>query len=181
MKSAKNANQFEGDAARAIHKRAKVPAEVLADADFWLWLAVAHFSDIVEWRYGNPVNGTGLANYGIGARSENLIYRLWLRADLVFDEAAVDSYHLCQYGQIDFYRSHLFRQGYANVRNFSRALLQFQYPKSDTTEPNLKVNQIRELVKRLRRLRTNLFLEVLDEKECRKVIEDEAVRIPVAA
>jgi hypothetical protein len=181
MKSPKSANQFEGDAARAIHKRVKVSAEVLADADFWLWLAVAHFSDIVEWRYGNLVDGTGLANYGIGARSENLIYRLWLRADLVFDDAAVDSYHLCQCGQIDFYRSHLFRQGYANVRNFSRALLRFQYPKKDTTEPNLPVNQIRELVKRLRRLRTNLFLEVLDEKECRKVIEDEAVRITVAA
>lgn len=179
MKSPKSANQFEGDAARAIHKRVKVSAEVLADADFWLWLAVAHFSDIVEWRYGNLVDGTGLRS-GIGARSENLIYRLWLRADLVFDDAAVDSYHLCQSAS-DFYRSHLFRQGYANVRNFSRALLRFQYPKKDTTEPNLPVNQIRELVKRLRRLRTNLFLEVLDEKECRKVIEDEAVRITVAA
>lgn len=36
MKSQKSANQFESDAARAIHQRVKVPAEILADADFWL-------------------------------------------------------------------------------------------------------------------------------------------------
>ncbi len=181
MKSQRNANQFEAEAARSIHQRVNVPAEVLADADFWLWLAVAHFGDIVEWRYGNPEKGTGLPNYGIGARSENLMYRLWLRADLVFDEQFDDRYHLCRRGQIDFYRSHLFRQGYANARNFSRALLRFQYPHDDTTAPHLKVEQIRELVKRLRRLRANLFLEILDEKECRSVIEDEAGRVPAVA
>lgn len=181
MKSQKNANQFEAEAACAIHQRVQVPAEILADADFWLWLAVVHFGDIVEWRYGNPEKGTGLPNYGIGARSENLMYRLWLRADLVLDDGAGDRYHLCRCGQIDFYRSHLFRQGYANARNFSRALLRFQYPHSDTTAPYLKVEQIRGLVKRLRRLRANLFLEILDEKECRIVIEDEAGRMPATA
>jgi hypothetical protein len=181
MKSQKSSNLFEFEAARAIHQRVKVPAEVLADADFWLWLAVAHVGDIVEWRYGNPEKGTGLPNYGIGARSENLMYRLWLRADLVLDDQSDDRYHLCQRGQIDFYRSHLFRQGYANARNFSRALLRFQYPHVDTTAPRLKVEQIRELVKRLRRLRANLFLEILDETECRSVIEDEAGRVPATA
>lgn len=181
MKSQKKANELEAEAARAIHLRVKVPVEVLGDADFWLWLAVVHFGDVVEWRYGNPANGTGLANYGIGARGENLMYRLWLRAELVNDDQADDRYHLCKRGQIDFYRSHLFRQGYANARNFARALLRFQYPHDDTAAPYLKVDQIRELVKRLRRLRANLFLEILDEQECRKVIEDEAGRVPAAA
>ncbi|PMS14332.1 hypothetical protein C0Z18_32150 [Trinickia dabaoshanensis] len=178
MKSQKNANRFEGDAARIIHEHIQLPPEIVADADFWLWLAIVHFSDMVEWRYGNPEHGTGLANYGVGARSENLIYRLWLRADLLLDDEADDRYHLCQRGQIDFYRSHLFRQGYANARSFARALIRFQYPNSDTTAPHLKVDQIRELVKRLRRLRANLFLEILDETECRKIIEDEAGRMP---
>ena len=181
LKGPKDANRFEADAARAIHQRVAVPAEILADADFWLWLAIAHFGDIVEWRYGNPELGTGLPNYGIGARSENLIYRLWLRADLVLDDQATDRYHLCKRGQIDFYRSHLFRQGYANARDFARALLRFQYPHADTAAPNLKVDQIRELVKRLRRLRANLFLEILDEDECRKVIEAELGAVPMAA
>jgi hypothetical protein len=180
MKSQKSANQFEAEAARAIHERVVVSPEVLADPDFWLWMAAVHFTDIVEWRYGNPENGTGLANYGIGARSENLMYRLWLRADLVLDEQAKDRYHLCRRGQIDFYRSHLFRQGYANARSFARALLRFQYPHGDVAAPHLKVDQIRELVKRLRRLRANLFLEILDEQECQRCIEDEAGRMPLA-
>jgi len=181
LRSQKNANAFESDAARAIHERVTAPCEVLADADFWLWLAVVHFGDVVEWRYGNTEGGTSLANYGVGARTENLIYRLWLRADLVLDEQAGDRYHLSRRGQIDFYRSHLFRQGYANARTFARALLRFQYPHDDVAAPNLKVDQIRELVKRLRRMRANLFLEILEENECRKVIEGEAGRVPVAA
>lgn len=174
LKGPKDANEFEGQAASAVHARVAVPAEVLADPDFWLWLAVAHFAETVEWRYGNPATGTGLANYGIGTRAENLMYRLWLRADLVLDLQAVDRYHLCQRGQIDFWRSHIFRQGYANARNFSRALLRFQYPNGDRAAPFLKIEQIRELVKRLRRLRTNLFIEILDESECRAIIESEA-------
>lgn len=182
LKAAKNANAFEAMAARAIHHRVDVSVEILADPDFWLWLAVVHFSDIVEWRYGDPANGTGAANYGVGARSENLLYRLWLRAELVLDEQADDPYHLCDRGQIDFYRSHLFRQGYANARNFARALLRFQYPDArDATQPFLKIDQIRELVKRLRRARSNLFMEILDEVECRKVIQDESASVPEAA
>lgn len=182
LKSAKNANSFEALGARAIHSHVRVSEEILADPDFWLWLAVVHFCDIVEWRYGNPASGTSAANYGVGARSENLLYRLWLRAELVLDEHAPDVYHLCDHGQIDFYRSHLFRQGYANARNFARALLRFQYPnKSEATEPFLKVAQIRELVKRLRRIRANLFMEILDEGECGKVIEGEVASVPEAA
>lgn len=182
LKSQKSANVFEAQAARAIHQRVNAEPVILADADFWLWLAVVHFEDLVEWRYGNPEGGTGLANYGIGARTENLLYRLWLRAELVLDDQASDRYHLCDRGQIDFYRSHLFRQGYANARGFARALLKFQYrdPK-DVALPHLKVGQIRELVKRLRRMRSNLFMEILDEAECHKVIEEQAGRILAAA
>ncbi len=181
LKSQKHANQFEAEAARAIHERVVLPAEIIADPDFWLWLSVAHFGDVIEWRYGNPAGGTGLPNYGVGARSENLLYRLWLRAELVREDQSDDPYALCGRGQIDFYRSHLFRQGYANARNFSRALLRFQYPHDDKTTPHLKVAQIRELVKRLRRLRANLFLEILDENACRMIIENEAASVPATA
>lgn len=166
-------NSFEGAAARLVHSVMPSEPEIQGDPEFWIWLAVVCFSDVVEWRYGNKDGGTKPANYGIGSRTENLMYRLWLRAELVLDEDHQDRYHLVDAGQIDFYRSHLFRQGYANARNFSRALLRFQYPKSDST-PKLKILEIRELVKRLRRLRANLFLEILPEKECKAVIETEA-------
>ena len=177
LKNPHDANVFEGDAARIVHEGLPRYPEVVADPEFWIWLAVTQISDTVEWRYGHPAGGTALANYGIGARTENLLYRLWLRAELVFDERARDPYHLCKAGQIDFYRSHLFRQGYANSSSFARALLRYQYPSDDRDEPRLKVNQIRELVKRLRRLRANLFIELLNEDQCRSVIEMEAAMI----
>ena len=181
LKNQKEGNRFEALAARAVHEGVPNYPEVVGDAEFWIWLAVIHFRELVEWRYGDPAEGTGLANYGIGARVENLLYRSWLRAELLLDEDADDRYHLSEAGQIDFYRSHLFRQGYANARNFARALLRFQYPSKDPSAPHLKVGQIRELVKRLRRLRANLFLEVLEEAECRKVIEAEASVVATSA
>lgn len=174
IKSPKDANDIESRAARLVHQHVQLAPEIAADADFWLWLAVGHFVEFVEWRYGCPAGGTKLANYGIGVRTENLLYRLWLRADLVLDDEASDRYHLSERGQIDFYRSHLFRQGYANARNFARAFLKYQYRSADKAAPYLGIGQVRELVKRLRRLRANLFLEVLEEEECRQVIEAEA-------
>lgn len=176
------ANVFEGKAARAIHQSLTLESEVLADPEFWIWLAVVQFPEVVEWRYryGKEDSLAQLANYGVASRTENLLYRLWLRAELVLDEEATDRYHLVESGQIDFYRSHLFRQGYANARNFARALLRYQYPKkSNPTEPKLKTLEIRDLVKRLRRMRSNLFLEILPEEDCRAVIEAEAAVILV--
>jgi hypothetical protein len=170
----KERNLFEGKASRLVHSHLPADPALLSDPDFWIWLAVVCFPDVVEWRYGSKPEGTKLANYGVGSRTENLLYRLWLRAELVLDEGHKDRYHLADAGQIDFYRSHLFRQGYANARTFARALLRFQYPHSDPSAPNLKILQIRDLVKRLRRMRANLFLEILPEEECRAVIEAEA-------
>lgn len=177
LKNDRERNVFEAKCARLVHMSVSNDAEMLSDPEFWIWLSVAHFSDVVEWRYGNPEAGTKLANYGIGSRTENLLYRLWLRAELVLDESAADRYYLVDTGQIDFYRSHLFRQGYANARNFARALLRFQYPDTDATSPKLKIIEIRDLVKRLRRLRSNLFLEILPEEECRAVIEAEGAAV----
>ncbi|MDP1606966.1 MAG: DUF6339 family protein [Rhodocyclaceae bacterium] len=172
------ANTFEAKASRLVHEAIPAGSEMLADPDFWIWLAVVHFPEVVEWRYRYRNRKTEtpaqIDNYGVGSKSDNLMYRLWLRAELVLDAQAEDRYHLADAGQIDFYRSHLFRQGYANARNFARALLRFQYPNVDLAEPRLKTIEIRDLVKRLRRMRSNLFLEILPEDECRAVIETEA-------
>ncbi|MEI6761938.1 MAG: DUF6339 family protein [Betaproteobacteria bacterium] len=179
LKNDAQANKFEGAAARLMHSLVPQDTEVLSDPEYWIWLAVVCFPDVVEWRYGSKPAGTKPANYGIGSRLENLLFRLWLRAELVLDEQHEDRYHLVDAGQLDFYRSHLYRQGYANVRTFARALLLFQYPKADSV-PNLKILQIRELVKRLKRLRSNLFLEILPEEECRAIIETEAAVVVAA-
>lgn len=165
---------FEATAAAIVHKTIPADAPMLADPEFWVWLSVIHFSDLIEWRYGSNPSGAHLANYGIGAAGENFMYRLWLRGELGRDESRKDEYALTTRGDIDFWRSHLFRQGYANARVFARALIEFQYPDASPSKPRLKLAEIREVVKRLRRLRANLVFEVLDGEGSHKLLEREA-------
>lgn len=172
-RSDKDNSGFEGDAAVLVHTH--VPAEplVLSDFEFWTWLAVIHFPQLVEWRYGAQA-GADLKNYGIGARSENFLYRLWLRADLSLDDTASHRYHLTRKGQVDFWRSHLFRQGYASVPAMARALIRFQYPDELNGNPRLKIAGIRALAPRMKRLRANLMYEFLDEAACLRLLEQES-------
>jgi hypothetical protein len=179
-KGGDDAAGFEAAASEAVHRLMPPCVEAVADRDFWLWLALAHFSDLVEWRYGNREGGVDWKNYGIGASGENLLYRLWLRGELGLDENARDRYDLARRGEIDFWRSHLFRQGYANTRTFARALIRFQYPDGNQVRPKLRIGAIRELVKRLRRLRANLVTEILDELAALRLIEAEAAALAQA-
>lgn len=172
--------KFEAKASSIVHRRIQLGADIVSDPEFWIWLAVLHFRELVEWRYGNKESGADQKNYGIGAAGENFLFRLWLRAELALDQRAADKYHLAARGDVDFWRSHLFRQGYANVRTFARALIRFQYPDANPEKPRLKISAIRELAKRLSRLRTNTFFELLDEQGCTKVIAAEAARVEAA-
>jgi hypothetical protein len=172
-KGSRHGAEFESAASEIVHRRIPPVPEVQADPDFWTWLAVVHFADLIEWRYGSGEAPADLPNYGIGSRSENLLYRLWLRGDLGLDETSSDKYHLSRRGDVDFWRSHVFRQSYANAKIFARALVKFQFPDEHPDEPRLKISEIRELVKRLRRARTNLLVEMLDEDSALTLIRDE--------
>lgn len=163
------ANQFETAASPIVHEHIpKHPA--LADPEFWTWLGVVHGRQIIDWRYG-PTGG--LANFGAGPAGENFYFRLWLRADIGFDSGSTDTYELAKVGDIDFWRSHVFRQGYGEVRAFVRALVNFQFPAASKRKPRLNHGDIRDLVKRLKRARTNLMFELMSETRARDFIESE--------
>jgi hypothetical protein len=94
---------------------------------------------------------------------ENLFFRFWFRGDMGYREELDDPYFYARLGDIDIWRSHLFRQGYADARPFAHALLSFQYPEGRGSTPRLSINGIRALAKRLSRARTNIFFEFMDE------------------
>jgi hypothetical protein len=165
--------KFEALASRNVHEILPRAHPALGDPEFWIWLAVEHFADLIEWRYGDLTAGCDLKNYGIGSRGENFLYRLWLRGELGYDPDGLNPYELAGRGDVDFWRSHLFRQRFANARIFARAWLRFQFPEPDKP-PRLSINGIRQLVKRLRRLGTNLVVELLDESAATRLIEAEA-------
>ena len=163
----KKGGEYEASACRIVHETLPHSLLAFSDADFWIWLAVARLPDIVEWRHGGADRYAEIANYGIGNRTENLIFRMWLRAEIVFDEEAEDPYHLSRVGDQDLWRSHIIRQGYANVRTVAKALIEFQF-EGDT--PRLSNNGIRELAKRLRRLRSNIMFEFMTPNQMTEII-----------
>jgi hypothetical protein len=160
--------KFESDACALVHAcLSDLDRRALADHDFWTWLAVDFLADILEWRFGADGRPAQPANYGIGTRTENMYFRLWLRADLG-KVSGSDPYELAKFGDQDLWRAHLLRQGYANARSIVRALLKLQAGKlMHGSKPAKKVagghepEGVRMLAKRLRRVRANVVFEYL--------------------
>lgn len=169
--------RFESDACQIVHKHLQLDMKIAADFDFWTWLAVVKLSDIVEWRHGGKDRLANPSNFGISNRKENLIYRMWMRAEIAYNPDGENGYELSKRGDIDLWRSHILRQSYANCRNLAKALVRYQYPDENPDKARLKIKKIRELAKRLRRLCANLFFETLDETLAFKYIEREAEAI----
>lgn len=164
--------RFESLACAVVHANlAGVDRHVLADHDFWTWLAVDWLADIVEWRFGTEGHPAQPANYGIGTRTENMLFRLWLRADLA-KAAGPDPYELAKLGDQDLWRSHLLRQGYANARSVVCSLLKLQAGRLTLgNKPAKKLASgdepggVRMLAKRLRRMRANVVFEFLTPQQ----------------
>lgn len=165
--------EFEIKAGPIVHK-ALPSHEALADPEFWTWLAVLHGASIVRWRYDNDPN---TQNFGVGSPGENLLFRIWLRAEVAYQPSASDPYELARAGDIDFWRSHIFRQSYADARAFARALLDFQFPKAGGRKPRLSISEIRDLAKHLKRARTNLLFELMDGERAAGFIESEWAKL----
>lgn len=170
---------FEAAAGPVIHARLPHEHPGLADPEFWVWLTLTHGMNVVDWRYPGKRN---LKNFGVGGAGENFLYRLWLRAEIAYLPGAKDEYELSRVGDIDFWRSHIFRQGYGEVRPFARALVEFQFPKKKGRKARLKIDDIRALAKRLKRARSNLMYEIMSESRAARFIESEWERLaPEAA
>src|SRR5208282_2202629 len=58
---------FKAFAAVEVHRAMPHNHPAHSEPGFWTWLAVTHFGDLVEWRYGNKPEGSDLKNYGIGS------------------------------------------------------------------------------------------------------------------
>lgn len=166
--------QFEREACAVVH--AAIPSEdphMLADYDFWTWLALS-FRELVEWRHGGKEGVAHIANFGIGKREENLFYRLWLRAEI--GKADGTKYELSRRGDQDFWRSHIFRQDYGKCRAFVHALVKLQFP-DPGDKARWDTDHIRELAKRLRRVNATLIFESLDDGGAEALVEREAAAV----
>jgi hypothetical protein len=170
--------KFENEALELVHgAMSSVDRTILGDPEFWVWLAVAKLSDVLEWRFGTEGRHAKLANYGIGNRIENLYFRLWLRADLGRSPESKDAYMLAKTGDQDLWRSHLLRQNYTNARSIARSILKLQAGKlvlAGKVARSLASGDdpmgVRMLAKRVKRLKANVLFEFLPQKEVDQLI-----------
>lgn len=182
-------HDFDRRAAEAIHGHLPRNAELTSSMDFWTWLAVAKLRDVVLWRFP-PKAAEGdasvnLQNFGIGQsarqRCENFPYKLWIRAELAFDSGHSDPYRFARRGDVDFWTSHIHRQGYSSYRELGAALIRFQYPDELAGEPRLHPGEeteqkrgIRTLAKRLKRLQANVEFAYLQPDEMYVLVCEQA-------
>jgi len=163
---------FEAIASEHIHKFfSSVSSQATDDPDFWKYLCVIHFRDLVEWRHGGKDRYANLANYGIGAERRNLLLRMFYRASISLDVGAKDPYRLSRLGDEDLWKSHFAAVRIGNSPDIVRAFLKTVYPKEGKSV--LKTIETRALAKNLTRLRSNVLLELYDEDSAVKLLKRE--------
>ena len=167
---------FESDACPMVHQRLRLSPDCASAPEFWAWLTLVAadgvFADLVDWRFGG-YETIKPRNYGIARPAElfeGLFARLWFRGEMAYEPKAKDHYTLAKRGDIDIWRSHLFRQEFGRCYAVQRALLRYQYPDANPTNKTLSTTEIRKLVKRLRIANATLSYELLDVETVTEVI-----------
>ena len=175
-RSDSNDQAFDRAACKILHQELAIPPNLAASDGFWRWLAVEKFYDIIEARHSRRSAVARLMNFGIdGPATSNRLRILWLRADIVYDSANGDPYHLAtRMSATDFWESGIIRHRYGWSRNLARVMTGFQYPDADSGIGRLHLtneNGIRMLYKRLKRMHSTIAFECLDDSELLKVLE----------
>ena len=194
--------EFDALAREVVHRNlVGLPDVVLADADFWRYLSSVRFHSLVARRH--PPNAKSRAVDGIdgnwdnfGAKSssvrESLMFRLFVGADLAYVPGDVsDPYELCRIADVDLWQSHIVRVMSGDNPVYVRELLRWFRRRDEWYEglsdvdvemlfstfgENPKTRHLRDLVKRIRRLRSNVIHEVLSDVEVTDLIAGEARR-----
>lgn len=175
------AQEFDAAASILLHRSLYLPPSLSASDDFWRGLAVLYYSGIVDWRHGQGGEAKE-ANFGAGSPWDNLLRRLWIRAEIVLDTNRPDPYDLARRGGGDFWRSHIIRIRYGSCRPIARAFVELAYPESGRPRHSVWTrDELREVPKRLRRLQATVAMELLDEDTACDLISGELEKIRATA
>jgi hypothetical protein len=172
--------RFEAEAAVRIHQTLPRDHPALADPEFWIWYAVDPGLPLVRERYAGK-SVPDVANFASPNARETMFYRLWLRGEMGWRPHAAEPYSLARYGDVDFWRSHVFRQMYAEYPALLEAFVRFQYPEGPDGPPRIALSdnqrELRTFVKRMKRIGTNVMVEFLDVDAALRMMEGEWNRL----
>lgn len=193
--------EFDSEAREIVHRHLnQLGEDVLSDADFWRFLSAVKFRGIVAKRHpltaksskSDGVDGNW-ANFGALRSSvrESLFFRLFVGAELAYDEAdSKDPYHLSRVHDVDLWQSHIVRVFTGDNPEYARSLIRWFQVRTEWYARCIELNveslfadfnenpetkHLRDFVKRVRRLRSNVVHEFLTEAEVQELVENEAL------
>ncbi|KMO75870.1 hypothetical protein [Mycolicibacterium obuense] len=170
-------DELEGQLSQELHIGFEhLPASVLTDKDFWRFCS-AYLYDFIVWRQpSNAVTALlpyfGAASNGLGR--ECVPHRMFDRAQIVKTGGDLagdpDPYSLARFGAADVWKSHILRVANGNAPVVVREML------TDVKTGKLKTHVVRTFVKNLRRARSNVLFEVLNQPQARDLVDRERAR-----
>jgi len=167
-------DKYEGMAASIVHQNlSDLPIEILADEDFWRYVALISIFEIVAWRHESLGNN----NFGLtGGRGflRCLPYRMFIRADIAHRYSDGANYNLTSaHGSlVDQWASHVLAQQYGSVPRLVKVMLeQFEDLRKRKVKKPTDID--REIAKELRQVRSIQVFEFFqDEAPIVKIVTD---------
>lgn len=158
-------DKYEGLAASIVHQNLHdLPINILADEDFWRYVAVVSVFEIVAWRHESLGNN----NFGLTSGRgflRCLPYRMFIRADIAHRYSDGANYNLTSaHGSlVDQWASHVLGQQYGSVPKLVKVLLE-QYEDLRKRKVKRPTEVDREIAKELRQVRSIQVFEFFQEE-----------------
>lgn len=169
-------DRFEGSLAVQLHERLReFPAQVLTDDDFWRYLAVRGLYEFVSWRDGQSKGSPALASFGASSPRVNydcVPFRMFVRADIasiIVEGGAqdMDVLDISSVAGTDLWRSHILRSQSSYSPHYVKLLLEHH------ERGVLPAAVVRDLAKRVKRVRSNVLVEALEAEGSRTMFDRE--------
>lgn len=175
---AKEKDAFEGRLVALLHPALRqLPASVLSDRDFWRYLATFWLFDFGVWRDGKqgakgdtfPSDDT----FGCSTSSlhpDTISLRMFNRGEVSVGCAEVgggEPYAVAAIAGSDVWKSHILRTLNWQSPEVTRQIL------LKVGEGELKTAVVRDFIKRIRRTRANVQLDVLTATQAAELVEEE--------
>ena len=157
-----DADKFEGQASVFLWRVLSVlPANVLDDPGFWAFLSLTNLWWMVHWRESEAFTkmpATYLKYVNGQQPAECVLSRMYLRGQIA-NLTGDDSLAWKSDQAADFWRSHLVRVGTGSIPALAGAFLRSQ------SNDRMPTDELRQLAKRVNRLKTNVIADIYDEPE----------------
>lgn len=163
---------FDSRAAVIIHKLLQIDDAAASRQEFWAWLSLKYFWELINWRHGGKNDFAIPENFSITKRYHGLIERLWFRAELGQVDGKDPYKYIESATDRDFWESGVVRRSFSSCRPVARAFVRYQFQNRTGYLHLTDPEGVRELYKRLSRIYATVALDVLDDDNAFTLISD---------